>query len=454
VIWLLWTKHVTDLIATSFHRMGALAFIWIAAIAIAAVLVVRIVARSARGWTRGTVTSGLNRASGLLLMAAVIVGVIDGSFQWAIRDLSQGVSLAQWTASGGEGPTAERPDIYVILLDGYPRADVLDYAFGIDNSSFVDALEQRDFEVEPLAHSDYLWTHVSVPAALNLAYIEQIPVLEPVVDGRAPQQPTIRRAIADNAAFEFVRGRGYDAVAVSSGFEQVAARQADVWVDNGELTEFEVSLLSSTFAGAIVNVVAPDFASAQQRHRILGDLEALPEIAAAHDRPPAFVFAHIPAPHQPAVFSEDGTPVAVAITDGFYGDSPIERKEDPEEFKDRYRAQLPYVNDRVLAAVDGILAASAVPPVIVLIADHGSASRTDWNATDPATVDPTILLERTGTLFAALTPGRTGVYPDDISPTDMLRLLFDAYFETDYGRATPPINGGHIEPVDRSVLDE
>jgi len=453
VIWLLWSKHVTDLIATAFERIGAFAFVWIAAITVAIVLVVRLLARAARSWRKSSVTSVLNRASALLLVAAVVVGVIDGSFQWGIRDLSQGISLSQWTESGGSGPTAEQPDVFVILLDGYPRADVLEYAFGIDNSSFVDALEQRGFEVKPLAHSDYLWTHVSVPSALNLAYVEQIPELEPVVDGSAPQQPTIRHAIADNAAFAVMRDRGYDAVAVSSGFEQVAARQADVWVDNGELTEFEVSLLSSTFAGAIANVVAPDFASSQQRHRILGNLAALPEIAGTRDRPPAFVFAHIPAPHQPTVFGEGGAPVAVPITDGFYGDSPIERKEDPEEFKDRYRAQLPYLNERILEAIDGVIAEAVVPPVIVLFADHGSASRTDWNATDPATVDPTILLERTGTLLAALTPGHAGVYPDDVSPTDMLRLLFDTYFGTDYGRAEPPPDGGQIEPVDAGVLD-
>jgi hypothetical protein len=69
-------------------------------------------------------------------------------------------------------------------------------------------------------------------------------------------------------------------------------------------------------------------------------------------------------------------------------------------------------------------------------------------------VDPTILLERTGTLFAALTPGHVGLYPDDISPTDMLRLLFDAYFGTDYGRALPPTDGGQIPPVDASVFGD
>jgi len=146
------------------------------------------------------------------------------------------------------------PDIYVILLDGYPRADVLQYAFGIDNSPFTDALSARGFTVATASHSDYLWTHVSVPSALNLAYVEQIPAMLDVIEGRAPRQPTLRTTIADNVAFEVARQHGMMTVAVASGFEEVAPRRADVYIDGGELNEFEISLLSSTFAGDVLNV--------------------------------------------------------------------------------------------------------------------------------------------------------------------------------------------------------
>ena len=64
------------------------------------------------------------------------------------------------------------------------------------------------------------------------------------------------------------------------------------------------------------------------------------------------------------------------------------------------------------------------------------------------------MLERTGNFFAAITPGREDVFPDDISPVDLFRLLFDAYYDTDYGRATPPEDGGKVPPVDASVLEQ
>ena len=115
-----------------------------------------------------------------------------------------------------------------------------------------------------------------------------------VIDGELPQQPSLRRVVADNVAFELARERGYDPVGVASGFEHVAPRRADVYVDGGQLNKFEISLLSSTYAGDIVAALAPDFASAQHRDRILFNLSALSQIASTTDRPPAFVFAQHP----------------------------------------------------------------------------------------------------------------------------------------------------------------
>ena len=90
--------------------------------------------------------------------------------------------------------------------------------------------------------------------------------------------------------------------------------------------------------------------------------------------------------------------------------------------------------------------------MIVLFADHGSASAVDWNVTQPDDADPARLLERTGTLFAALTPGTRESFRMTSRRSTSFRLLFDAYLGTDYGRATPPADGGQIPPVDASVL--
>lgn len=448
VIGLIWSRQLVATLSEFASRMGWVAILWVGLIGLALALVVRAGRRAARRLTRDDVTGILNRVAVLLLAVTLGWGFVRGRMSEVGNDLAQGVPLAA-ALMASDAP--DGPDIYVILLDGYPRADVLQYAFGIDNSPFTDALSARGFTVATASHSDYLWTHVSVPSALNLAYVEQIPAMLDVIEGRAPRQPTLRTTIADNVAFEVARQHGMMTVAVASGFEEVAPRRADVYIDGGELNEFEISLLSSTFAGDVLNVVAPDFASGQQRDRIRFNLGVLGDVAAA-DIGPRLTFVHVPAPHQPTVFGAGGSAVAVPITPHLFADSPLERGEDPVEFADRYRAQLPVLNSLVLAAVDDILERSDVPPVIILFSDHGSASAVDWNATQPDEADPARLLERTGNFFAALTPGRTDVFPNDISPVDIFRLLYDAYLGTNYRRAVPPVDGGHVPPIDASVL--
>ena len=450
LIGLLWSKQLAASAADIVNRMGPLAVVWIVLIGAAAGLGTRILRRKRRTIDRHDVTVFLNRASMLLLIAAVIVGWTGGRLGSFVADLRQGVGPHDWPARSADAPAG--PDIYAVLLDGYPRADVLRWAFDISNDEFLEALAERGFDVASSSHSDYMWTHLSVPSALNLAYVEQIPGMAAVADGKAPLQPTMRQTAASNEAFDVAREHGYTTVAVASGFEHVAIRRSDVYLDDGGLNEFEISLLSSTYAGDIVNAIAPGFAAAQQRERIRQSLAALPQIAAITDRGPAFVFAHVPAPHQPTVFGDGGAPVDVPLSGHFFADSPVERGQDETEFRARYRAQLPYLNDLVLSAIDGILARSRTRPVIVLFADHGSASKVDWTTADVGTTDPARVLERTGTLFAALTPGHPNLYPNDISPVDIFRLLFDAYLGTQYGRATPPADGGQTPPIDASVL--
>jgi hypothetical protein len=452
IIWVLWSRHLLDLAETAIDRLGVAGVAWAAAVIVVLILLVRLLLRRSSRWTVDGATSFLNKGALLLAIVTIVLGGATGKVGQAISDLSQGEELEAWLASPGTGSDREGPDVYAILLDGYPRADVLAHAFDIDNEPFVGALEERGFEVAGASHSDYIWTHTSVTSLLHMDYVEHIQELEAVLAGEAPRQPAIRNAIDDNPSFEFARDHGYTTVSVASGFEQVTARKTDVFVDSGALNEFEVTLLSSTFVGDIVNLVAPTFASSQQGSRIEHNLDTLPTIAAAAGEP-VFVWAHIPAPHQPTVFAADGSVVAVPLTDTFYGDSPMERGEDPEEFRERYRGQLEYLDGRILETVDDILRQSAEPPVILLFADHGSATRVDWVEADITEVDPAFVLERTGTLFATLTPGHPDVYPDDPSPIDLFRTLFDAYFQTDYGRAMPPDPGGQIPPVDASVLE-
>jgi hypothetical protein len=445
----LYAKHLVRLVLDLGPAMPVpVLLLWLAAMLLVAALLTRLAVRTVRRLTWADATWLLNRLALVLLVATLMGGLLTGSLWRGVAQLSWGE-----TPASGQPATAANPDIYVILLDGYPRADVLQHALGHYNTPFTGALEQRGFDVADAAHSDYLWTHVSLTSLLNMAYIEQIETLQPVVAGRAPLYPPVTEAINRNPVFDAARERGYQVVAIGSGYEQLTPRSADVFLDTDDLNEFEVKLLNSTFLGDIVSVVLPGFAAGQHAERIRGTLDHLVGVAEAPHDVPRLVVAHVPTPHQPSVFRADGSTLSVPLNDAFYADSAAQKGQTLAAFSEEYREHLTYVNQLILDALDDVLTASTRPPVVVLVADHGAASQVDWRYERPDTVEPAVLLERTGILFAALTPERTGVFPDDISPVNVFRYLFDAYFETQLGPASPPPDGGQIPPVDAAVLE-
>jgi len=449
LIGLLYTKHVVRLVTDLSPRMPpAVLVIWLLAMALAVVLVVRIALRSAGTMEWPGTTWFLNRLALILFVATIGAGMLNGKLLGAVDNLEQGGELVP-PARTTEDP---RPDIYVLLVDGYPRADVLDYAFDYDNSAFVGELQRRGFEVAEESHSDYLWTHVSLTSLLHMAYIEQIEALDAVVEGKEPLYPALTDAVNHNPVFDVAHAEGYEVASISGGFEQLAVRQADVFLDGGQLNEFELKLLNSTYLGQVVSFLAPTLASGQHADRIRTTLQMLAEVARAPRSAPRLVFAHVPTPHQPTVFRGDGGTIPVPIDDAFYLDSPLEKGVPVDRFIAEYRDHLTYLNGLLMESIDGVLEASTTPPIVVLVADHGSASRVDWTVTQASDAEPAELLERTGTLFAALTPERRAVFPADITPANVFRYLFDAYFGTAYGRALPPPGGGQVAPVDASVL--
>jgi hypothetical protein len=451
LIAVLYSKHLVRLIVDLGPQMPPpVLVLWLLAMLAGAGLVARIVIRASRRLDWLSATSLMNRIALILLVASIATGLLNGKLARGASDLQQGGGLESTSPQVAENEL--EPDIYVVMLDGYPREDVLDFAFGYDNKPFVRALEQRGFAVAGRSHSDYLWTHLSLTSLFHMAFVEDIPVIQEIAAGMRPIHPGLFDAVNNNPVFDVAHSHSYQVVAIGGGFEQLTPRKADVYLDRGEMNDYELGLLNSTYLGQVLSFFAPTLASGQHADRIRSTLRYLGEVARAPHSQPRLVFAHVPTPHQPTVFRSDGETIPVPIDNGFYADSPVEKGVPIYRFIAQYRDHLGYLNGLILESLDEVLAESDRPPVIVFFSDHGSASRVNWATTRPADADPKRLAERTGSFLAALTPGKTDVFPDDPSPASIFRYLFDSYFGTSYGRAVPPPNGGQVPPVDPSVL--
>jgi len=64
----------------------------------------------------------------------------------------------------------QRPDIYVIVLDGYARSDVLRTLYQCDNTAFLDGLKSRGFQVAAKSQANYVQTALALGALLRMDY--------------------------------------------------------------------------------------------------------------------------------------------------------------------------------------------------------------------------------------------------------------------------------------------
>jgi hypothetical protein len=156
------------------------------------------------------------------------------------------------------------------------------------------------------------------------------------------------------------------------------------------------------------------------RQIILYNFERLPEVAKIAG--PKFVFTHIIAPHPPYVFDREGNPLdppyAFTLSD--------QMTSDISESQTGYIEQLQFINQEILATIDGILANSKSPPIIIIQGDHGPGTRTDYDSWENS-----CLYERYSILNAYYLPGvDPSSIPMDISPLNSFRLILNMYFNT------------------------
>ena len=370
-------------------RGGVLAALWVLALVgaddlrLAAVIVVASAilfaeayvlpeAKRTIRWARiGRVFS---RLAAILAVAIGIQAIQLGNVTDALRSMAHETALRPAPALV---TNANDPDIYMVLVDGHARPDVVKDVFGRDETTFLNALAADGFVVASKSRSNYtqtLETLSSVFSQAHLADIERMDGLLAGTEGRPPGA-IARNVINDNPTFTFLRSRGYEIGAISSGFEEAAVREADWFIDTGQINEFEIGLLRRSVLNHVLELLAPDFVSGQQRARIQG---AFDQFAASPTWPgdrPRFVFAHVPSPHAPWVFRANGSPRTVADLENFYAETPASLGLTEEELARAYGDQVVDSDRRLLESLDRLddaITARGRPAVVVIFSDHGS----------------------------------------------------------------------------------
>ena len=307
-----------------------------------------------------------NRAKSLVAFRWIMIAISSGSFIVAVP------LIVSWIAGEPDQPIpvevielteGERPDVVVIVLDGYGRADVLSDMYGFDNSPFLGELADSGFVVSEEARANYSMTIASLSSALSLEYV--------FPEGRGPtdrSEIAMRSVIAgESTFFRTLASAGYDIEYFESGWEGSRCGDIVTVCHDASLYDELGSLIidASPFASLVTDI----FGGANS-HNGLRVLRELPDALSRESGRPQLVFAHVILPHPP-LFLDPTCALDTRVERegsivGRAGMTDAERR----LRRGFYVEQVECVNSMlrtVLAAVDD-------DDIVVMIGDHGPDS--------------------------------------------------------------------------------
>lgn len=320
--------------------------------------------------------------------------------------------------------SSDRPDIYYIILDGYPSNSYFLREFGYDNSAFTDELEKRGFFVAYESLSNYGQTLGSLTSSLNMRYLSE-------EDRLASGDPLAyaRWLLANNKTAYDLQELGYKYVYMLSGFaspSDIADINIDFFPRGPRYFEtdglqdnawfykqsFWPLVLETTMAYPLaddlvakrINETRPyGWDEPQRVLDVFNETEKIPLMEEA-----TFSFVHVIKPHIPISFDRDGNIV-----------------DEVSNVEYDFFAQLGFINHRALQMIDNILGQSSNPPIIILQGDHGSRLGTVWRGSRDMTY-----FEILNAYYFPDTGNQ--VLTSSVTPVNTFRIMFNCYFGTDY----------------------
>jgi hypothetical protein len=349
-------------------------------------------------------------ASGVILVGISLLQL--GWYQFGVFQAS--TRNVELQIEGDEEHEPESlPNIYLIILDGYTRSDVLRQEYDYDNSSFLQALTEMGFYVADCSQSNYPSTIYSLTSLMNsdylLNFLDRKAIRKKLIP---PLKNSLVKRVLDSAGYVTVafenRAQGHFDL-----FEDIHLSHNPVILEKMDLlsgiNEFESMVIDTSFLRIMVDMpqlipksLAGNIRSGEFYEHYLQTqymLEELPNLAQLDE--PLFVFAHFMIPHDPFVFLPDGSFEFTGDQGSIIG----------------YRNNVAFIDNHLPTTLERIIETSEVPPVIILMGDHGPTGKN---------VTPEM---RMAILNAVYTDEavKTSFY-DEITPVNTFRILLNHYF--------------------------
>jgi hypothetical protein len=310
--------------------------------------------------------------------------------------LGEDEAVPGYVAASGTPSTDSRPDVWFLVLDGYPSGSSRVEDFDATSDPLGDLLRESGFVVEPDALAPYTRTVGALPAILAGTMIFPAGSLQDAADMQAATEVIA----GDSTLVRGLRDIGYHTTMIESGWHQSRCGEfIDECVKSALVDEMGSALLSASMIPHL-------FGIDRHVHTVIGTertFNALNNLATGYssNSRPDLVVAHSLAPHPPMLLDQNcarqgPAPNRSSLLLSYDG------------WDDALIAERATTFMEQVACVDAMVAefVQSLPAedVIVVVGDHGSEIRGQVSA-PPADWTEDMLRERLQTLAAVRFPG-------------------------------------------------
>lgn len=325
----------------------------------------------------------------------------------------------------------ERPNILLLLLDSYGRADVLKSLYCYDNAHFLDSLRNMGFIVADSSRTNYAQTALSITSMFEMS---SLPEISRKYGEDASRQEVLHKAYVNARAWKILKQLGYSLIVSDylPGFPKYDADLYQTYGNSRELSIHHYLQQTSWFIiqrklGEIVNVT-------DEGSRLWWTNVFKKSVTAIHHHfnreRPIFQFVHLGPPHPPFYLGRQivtDTDQAMITSDG----SVFHERNgtDVSYFRTAYANQVDSLNKVVLALVNRLLKRDS-GMVIIVMSDHGPGARFDEYS-----IYKSSYYERMANLFCIYAPDEVKeVMPSAVTPVNLFPLLFNGLFKAKYNQ--------------------
>ena len=322
------------------------------------------------------------------------------------------------------------PNVYFIILDGYPRNDILEKHLNFDNSKFTNMLEQRGFHVAKNSFANYSFSGLSISSTMNMNYMNFL--ADEIGEDSRDYNPILGKDFglyADNQVIKNFKSMGYKIAKIGSVpmyLHEIPL--ADLSSCYKSIHLMDNRLFDTVARTSMIGYFIERWAEEQQRQIILCDFEELPKISSYYEEP-VFVWSHIMLPHFPLIFGANGEPVTPGESLLVMNNPHVfEGTDSSWNIKQQFLQQLQFANKKSMELVDKILK-NEKQSIIIIQSDHGSGF--DTNLQDPTDDNVAQKLSNLSAIYFPDEKHRE-MLTDDRTNVNTFRLVFNSYFGSDY----------------------